>query len=421
MSVEMQEDALFTIRYSVPFSELPTKGWARVYCLNQDTKTICIKEVQFAELFSKQTFDIFASDNFRNDVAALGFVPYPMWTFYIMLPDELRNGLRRVIDACRGLAPTSLEDLDLAIQATTGISLLAAPTMRELLLFIALQCYTITSRATPRQAHTIATITAAGPPSEGIYTAEFRAYIDEGADGLSFLHPRAEIALLSGGWRQPKQKSLMALWGLAEDAFMKDSQLENDAQGLLHLLIELQCIRISPEPNITAIGLIWWLALQGSVTMMRLVLGDHGVLSKESLGAESCADVLFQAVAVASDDKYPNRQPMLAYLLRDIEIDPNILGRHAVEAKPGQGKIRQTALHVAIVNEETITMNLLLNEGASLDIKDEMGRTPSERQPFFFLRDQNLSYDSNHLHDQLWNRLLGRSCSLSAFRSEVLG
>ncbi|OIW25308.1 hypothetical protein CONLIGDRAFT_685163 [Coniochaeta ligniaria NRRL 30616] len=376
MSFEIPESALLTLRQSVP---APTKGWARVYYLDGHTNAFCIKEVQVTALDRTQTYDTFETDCFQDDVAALGFFPAVMQIFYITFPDHVRSGFRRVVEACRGLAPQ--EAVDSALQAPTGVSLLSSALMRELLLVIALLCNHFPPRKTPRHAQTIATIASAGPPSTEPLTRHLRTYIDDLAGGGGFLHPRAEAALLRGGWRLPRPGSLEALWGLKEHDFAQDAHLEADARDLLRLLIELDYVQVSPEPDGYAPELLRRLAQAGSVTVLRLLFGDGGVLPVERVPAELRTDMLLNAVAATRDERVPDRRAMISYLLGPAGFDPNGQASHWAGTRPGQRSLRQTALHIAMEGGDTATVNLLLEKGASMDVRDEEGRTPAGRGP----------------------------------------
>src|SRR5690348_10408823 len=94
MSFEVSENSLFTLRRGISTSQLPTRGCARVYYLDESTNAICIKSAEFNQLASHptQTYDAIETDSFQNDVQALGFSPTFKRTFYLAFPDEVKDG-----------------------------------------------------------------------------------------------------------------------------------------------------------------------------------------------------------------------------------------------------------------------------------------------------------------------------------------
>ncbi len=378
MAYEWSESDFFILRQDI--SQLPTQGWGRLYYLDENTNAISIKEVKLTELSSHpiQTYDVFETDSIQDDTQMMGYSPNYTRRFYLGFPDEVKSGFRQAVDVCRGLpsrAPKSVEAVDSALHAATGISLLSSPLMRELLLFIAIGCNFLPSRRTRHQAETIYTIATAGPPSSESLPREIRGHISYGGDTGS---PRAEAGLIRGGWKK-SIGSYRILLALTEDAFSRDSYLEGDARDLLNLLIERGDISFSSGPSGLFCSFLVDLANEGSLTVLRLLLGKGGYLPIEKVPQQTRADMLMAAVSEASSANFPNQQPVIAYLLGELKIDPDSQGLHMAGTKPGVSQMRQTALHVAVRNGYTETADLLLQMGASMDAKDEEGRTPQEK------------------------------------------
>ena len=377
MSYEFPESSIFILRRGISASQVPTR-WPSLFYHDESTNTICIKSVEITQLSSSHstdTYDMIETDSIQDDTQALGFAPNRTRKFYFAFPDEVKSGFYQAVEACRGLpstSPASVEAVDSALEAAAGISLLSSPIMCELLLFIAIGCNVIFSRRTPHHAQTICAIASAGPPSSEPLTTELRQFIEHQAYNKS---PRAEVGLLMGGWRKPF-RSFTILSTLNEDDFSRDSHLEEDVRDLLNVLIEREDVHFSPEPNGSAFRLLVDLAEQGSLKVLRMLLGNGGFLPIEKVPLQTRADMLIAAVSAVGLNCYPNRRPMIAYLLREIEVDPNFQGLHWAGTKPGHEMIRLTALHVAVRRGDTETADLLLEMGASMDARDAEGRTP---------------------------------------------
>jgi hypothetical protein len=244
-------------------------------------------------------------------------------------------------------AVANLKAADAAMISAVGISAIASPLLRELLLSTA-------HRAS--NTDLVVHLATAGPPSTAKETHLLRACLDRGSEVgmVGPALPRAvEAALVKGRWYRPETPT----WSM--DLVSRCCEVGDDEAGAKELFDALVEAGFFASEKQRARALVL-LASGGSADMMEHALAK---VPLASVSKRHASEVLCAAVGVGA---------ARVRMVLNQGVDPNVASRWDMPGKPWAEGL---ALHMAVQSGNEQVVKLLLEHGAKM-VPNGQGQSP---------------------------------------------